>query len=79
MYMSRIYHSAWSLTRIRMKWEWFVGLARYTDYWRQARKLLDRGLRPGAITVYHPLQQTNARVLLARLLENPKELEAHLT
>ncbi|KAH9956415.1 cytochrome P450 [Russula dissimulans] len=62
-----------------MKWQWLIGLARYTDYWRQARKLLDRGLRPGVIAVYRPLQQANARVLLTRLLANPKELEAHVT
>ncbi|KAI9457534.1 cytochrome P450 [Russula earlei] len=61
-----------------MEWQWNVPLARYTDYWRQARKLLDRGLRPGAIAAYRPLQETKARVLLTQLLENSNEWEAHL-
>ncbi|KAI9457532.1 cytochrome P450 [Russula earlei] len=61
-----------------MGWQWNVTLARYTDDWRQARKLLDRGLRPGAIAAYRPLQETKARVLLTQLLENPNEWEAHL-
>ncbi|KAI9457535.1 cytochrome P450 [Russula earlei] len=61
-----------------MGWEWVVVIARYTEYWRQSRKLLERGLRPGAIAGYHPLLQTNARVLLTQLLENSNEWEAHL-
>jgi cytochrome P450 len=56
-----------------------VGLARATyKYWRQARKLLDRGLRPAVIASYRPLQQRSVHVLLARLLANPNDLEAHL-
>jgi hypothetical protein len=61
-----------------MEWEWIVPLARSTEYWRQARKLLDRSLRSGAISIYRPMQQTQARVLLISLLANPDELEAHL-
>jgi cytochrome P450 len=61
-----------------MKWERFVPLARYTESWRQKRKLLDRGLRARAIAAYHPVQQTKTRILLNNLLEYPDEWEAHL-
>ena len=61
-----------------MKWDWVVPTAGYTEFWRQTRKLLDRGLRPAATSVYRPLQQTKARVLLVHLLAKPDEWEAHL-
>jgi len=61
-----------------MKWHWFVPVARYTELWRRSRKLLDRGLRPAAAAVYHPLQQAKARVLLSDLLANPDGWEAYL-
>jgi len=67
-----------NLMDFRMKWEWVLPVARYTEYWRRARKLLDRGLRPGAIVTYHPLLQTNTRVLLTQLLETSHDWEAHL-
>jgi len=69
---------AWTLTRLRMKWNWLVAFAGYTEYWRHARKLLDRGLRPRAIAAYHPLQRIKTRILLSQLLETPNELEAQL-
>lgn len=61
-----------------MKWDWVVPVAGHTDFWRQTRKLLDRGLRTGATSVYRPLQQTKARALLVHLLAKPDEWEAHL-
>jgi hypothetical protein len=64
--------------KIRMKWEGVMPMARYTDFWRQARKLLDRDLRAGALAVYRPVQQTRARAFLVNLLENPDGLETHL-
>jgi cytochrome P450 len=66
------------LIEFRMKWEWAVPFTRYTEYWRRARKLLDRGLRPGAIATYRPLLQTNTRILLTQLLETPDDWESHL-
>jgi cytochrome P450 len=66
------------LMALRMKWEWIVPLARNTEFWRQARRLLDRGLRPGAVPAYRPLQQAKARALLVSLLAKPDEWEAHL-
>jgi cytochrome P450 len=53
-------------------------LARSGDPWHVGRKLLDRGLRPGAVVGYRPLQQARAHVLLTRLLESPHKWEAHV-
>jgi hypothetical protein len=64
--------------KVRMKWEWVVPFARYAEFWRQARKLLDRGLRTGALAVYLPVLQTKARVLLIHLSENPDAWKAHI-
>ncbi len=61
-----------------MEWDWLVPFIGYTEFWRQARKLLDRGLRPGAATTYRPMQQARARVLLTRLLASPDQWKAHL-
>jgi hypothetical protein len=55
-----------------------VPLTRYTEFWRQARKLLDRGLRTGALAVYIPVLETKAHILLVRLLEDPDVWEAHI-
>ncbi|KAH9976260.1 cytochrome P450 [Lactifluus volemus] len=61
-----------------MGMEWFLPTARYDEYFRRGRKLLDRGLRPGAAASYHPMQLAKTRSLLTRLLENPSEWEAHI-
>lgn len=61
-----------------MKWGWIVPFARDGEFWRQSRKLLDRGLRPRAIMTYNHVQQAKANVLLTKLLTNPDEVEAHL-
>ncbi|KAH9976314.1 cytochrome P450 [Lactifluus volemus] len=58
-------------------WQWLVSIARYAEPYRMARKILDRGLRPGAVAQYRPMQQSKTRILLTRLLEHPREWEAH--
>jgi hypothetical protein len=60
-----------------MKWEWNLAFSNYTEPFRQARKLLDRSLRPATIATYRPLLQTKAHVLLTHVLANPDELDAH--
>jgi cytochrome P450 len=65
------------MTWNRTGWQWLVSIARYGEPYRMARKILDRGLRPGAVAQYRPMQQSKARILLTRLLENPREWEAH--
>jgi len=61
-----------------MGWQWVLSSARYGDYWRQGRRLLDRSLRPAAAAVYRPMQQANARMFLSDLLASPDDWEAHL-
>jgi hypothetical protein len=63
---------------LRMGWNWFLPAARYTERWQQGRKVLDRSLRPGAVALYRPMQQSKTRVFLTRLLESPSEWEAHV-
>jgi hypothetical protein len=61
----------------RAGWQWLVQTAKYGESYRMARKLLDRGLRSGPVARYRPMQQSKARILLSRILENPDEWEAH--
>ncbi|KAI9454926.1 cytochrome P450 [Russula earlei] len=61
-----------------MEWQWVVSSARYAEYWRQSRRLLDRSLRPAAAAVYRPMQQAKTRVLLSDILANPDDWEVHL-
>ena len=61
-----------------MKWGWLVPLARYAEFWRHARKLLDPGFRPGALMAYRPMIQMKTRTFLTRLLASPGEWEAHI-
>ncbi|KAI0301728.1 cytochrome P450 [Multifurca ochricompacta] len=61
-----------------MEWQWVLPTARYGDTWRPARRLLDRGLRPGAVASYRPMQQARARVLMTRLLASPYKWEDHI-
>ena len=61
-----------------MEFEWALPLARYTEQWRQGRKLLDRSLGAGTSSAYRPLQQLKTRLLLTRLLVSPHEWEAHI-
>jgi cytochrome P450 len=68
---------ACGLTWHRAGWQRLLQTATYGESYRLARKLLDRGLRPGAAAQYRPMQQSKARILLSRLLENPDEWEAH--
>ena len=60
-----------------MEWEWIMAFSKYTESFRQARKLLERSLRPAAVATYRPLLQTKAHVLLTHVLANPDELDTH--
>ena len=63
---------------IRMEWQWSLPFARSDERWRRGRKILDRSLRPAAITSYRPLIQAKTHLLLSRLLANPEQWEGHL-
>jgi cytochrome P450 len=61
-----------------MKLEWILVLSRFNESYRQARKLLDRSLRPATLASYRPMLETRTHNLLAQVSANPDELEAHL-
>jgi len=61
-----------------MGWQWVLATTRGDECWRRGRKLLDRGLRPGAVASHRPMLQTRAHVFLSRLLTNPRQWEAHI-
>jgi len=61
-----------------MGWQWVVPIARSGERWQRGRKLLDRGLRPGAAALHRPMLQARARVLLTRLLTDPQRWEGHI-
>jgi cytochrome P450 len=61
-----------------MGWNWVLPASRGDERWRQARKIVDRGLRPGATATYRPIMQSRTRVLLSRLLESPYQWEDHI-
>ena len=61
-----------------MGWQWVLATARGDERWRQGRKLLDRGLRPGATASHRPMLETRTRLLLSRLLTNPHRWEAYI-
>ncbi|KAI0264155.1 cytochrome P450 [Gloeopeniophorella convolvens] len=61
-----------------MDWDLNLPITHYGEDWRLARKLVDRGLRPGAVTKYRSMQQARVRVLLSRVLERPDELENYV-
>ena len=63
---------------LRMNLERLLVFSRYNESFRQARKLLDRSLRPATLASYRPLLETRVHNLLARVLAKPDELEAHL-
>jgi len=61
-----------------MELDWLLPTARYGEFWRQGRKVLDRGLRPGAAAAYRAMQASKARLFLTRMLKDPKDWEAHI-
>ena len=62
-----------------MGWNWILTFGRSDDdSWRQGRRMLERGLRPGAAISYRSIIQARTHVFLSRLLETPHQWEAHL-
>jgi hypothetical protein len=58
--------------------DWLLLGTGMTELWRKGRKLLDRGLRIGAMVLYRQMMQEKTREFLARLRTNPKDFLAHL-
>ena len=60
-----------------MKLGWVLIFSKYNEPFRQARKLLDRSLRPATLALYRPVLETRVQNLLAQVSANPDELKAH--
>ncbi|KAI9441797.1 cytochrome P450 [Lactarius indigo] len=58
--------------------EWFFPHARMGNYWREGRKLLDRSLRPGAITPHRRLIEEKTHIFLGQLLATPNAFREHI-
>jgi cytochrome P450 len=58
--------------------DWPIFMTGMNETWRKGRKLLYRGLRPGAIISYRQMMQERTCELLAQLRANPKDFRAHV-
>lgn len=58
--------------------EWPILLTGTTETWRKGRRLLDRSLRPGEVTLYRQMILDKTREFLAQLRSNPKEFRSHV-
>jgi hypothetical protein len=58
--------------------QWSVLLARYGEYWRFRRKIVERSFRPGSLSAYRVIQETKARALATRLFQSPQEWISHI-
>ena len=61
-----------------MDYNWPLFMTGITDTWRKGRKILDSGLRSGAMMSYQQMIQEKAREFLARLCEKPRDFNAHI-
>jgi cytochrome P450 len=53
-------------------------MAGMSETWREGRKLLDGGLRPGALISYQQMMQEKTRNFRSQLLATPKDFFAHI-
>jgi cytochrome P450 len=62
----------------RMEVDWLLPVTEYGERWREGRKIADRSLRPGAISLYHQRIEAKARTFLRQLLASPTEFRGHI-
>ena len=55
-----------------------VAFARYGDYSRRQRRLMNQALGPGPIRTYQPLIEEETNTLLRRILADPTDYLAHI-
>jgi hypothetical protein len=61
-----------------MEMDWPLFMTGMNETWRKGRRLLDRGLRPGAVIPYWQMMQEKTREFLAQLRENPTDFYPHV-
>ena len=57
---------------------WMFPFSRMGNYWREGKKLLDRGLRPGAKVSHRRYTEEKTRMFLGQLLTTPKAFRKHI-
>ena len=58
--------------------DWLFPLSRTGKYWSEGRKLLDRGLRPGATASHRRFIEEKIHVFIGQLLASPKAFRKHI-
>jgi len=61
-----------------MEVDWLLSVTEYGERWREGRKIADRSLRPGAISLYHQRIEEKTRAFLRQLLASPAEFRGHI-
>ncbi|KAI9441782.1 cytochrome P450 [Lactarius indigo] len=68
---------AWPMHQI-MEVGWLLPVAKYGERWREGRKIADRSLRPGAMSLYHHRIEEQRRGFLSQLLASPADFRGHI-
>ena len=58
--------------------DWPIPSTRVCEYWREGRRLLDRGLGPGVTTSYRRMMEDKTHLFLGQLLESPDNFLSHI-
>ncbi|RDX44537.1 cytochrome P450 [Lentinus brumalis] len=57
--------------------DWLIGMMRYGARWRKLRGVFHRCMNPNAIVQYRPIQETEIKKYLLRLVEDPVKFYEH--
>ncbi|KAF7296433.1 Cytochrome P450 [Mycena chlorophos] len=57
-----------------MDWSWSLGLLKYGDWWRRARKAMHDSFNVSAVKQFQPQQTKAAHTLLRGLLQDPRDI-----
>ncbi len=61
-----------------MEVDWLLPVTRYGERWREGRKIADRSLRPGAMSLYHQRIEEKTRAFLSQLLVSSADFRGHI-
>jgi cytochrome P450 len=61
-----------------MEVDWLLPVTEYGERWREGRKIADRSLRPGAISLYHQRIEEKTRAFLGQILASPADFRGHI-
>ena len=62
----------------RMEVDWILAVTEYGDRWREGRKIAERSLRPGAMSLYRQRIEEKTRAFLGELLSFPGDFRGHI-